>query len=464
MDVTAEDNCDDEVFVSLSEAVETLDDCNYQVIRTWTATDDAGNTTVASQNILVIDNTAPTITFLPPNQFFQSGDTLVVECTDSPVFFLNSVQVMDNCLDTAEVEFFIDLNISDCSINSYLETYTYTWIATDQCENTVTAFLVVRVVDTTSPIITCPADVTTNINSGINPSITGMPFPTDNCDTDIEISFDDIGVSLGSGEIITRTFIATDDCGNAASCSQTIIVENEVILISVQSQVTLSGAFDETTQLMRDDLRTLNLLPTTEPYTAIGFTSHNNNTNETVQPGVFAVEGTDAIVDWVWLELRDGDDMTQKLATRSALLQRDGDIVDMDGVSPVSFTNVNNDACFLVICHRNHLGIMTTIPLTTNANGIMQHDFTQANGYTGGYGFSQLEYSQNNYMMYAGDCNQIQDITTFDINALDNAKWLQENGYFYLYLDADLDLNGDVNALDKSIWLQNNGMFSAVPK
>jgi len=79
---------------------------------------------------------------------------------------------------------------------------------------------------------------------------------------------------------------------------------------------------------------------------------------------VFAVTGENAIVDWVFLELRDKNDYTNTVATRSALVQRDGDIVDLDGTSSVFFPDVNSDNYFLVVRHRNHLGAMTKYPLT----------------------------------------------------------------------------------------------------
>ena len=77
---------------------------------------------------------------------------------------------------------------------------------------------------------------------------------------------------------------------------------------------------------------------------------------------VFSTTGEDAIVDWVFLELRDKNDYTDVVATRSALVQRDGDVVDLDGTSKVSFPDVAFDSYFLVVRHRNHLGVMTKFP------------------------------------------------------------------------------------------------------
>ncbi len=77
---------------------------------------------------------------------------------------------------------------------------------------------------------------------------------------------------------------------------------------------------------MNDTLRTLNLLPTVEPYSSLTRFSHVGG--ETVNADVFAVTGNNAIADWVLVELRSGSDPTRIVATRAALVQRDGDVVD----------------------------------------------------------------------------------------------------------------------------------------
>jgi hypothetical protein len=63
-------------------------------------------------------------------------------------------------------------------------------------------------------------------------------------------------------------------------------------------------------------------------------------------------------VDWVWLELRDSSDRTVIIESSSALLQRDGDIVDIDGTSAVDFI-ATLDIYYLLIQHRNHLSILS---------------------------------------------------------------------------------------------------------
>ena len=77
---------------------------------------------------------------------------------------------------------------------------------------------------------------------------------------------------------------------------------------------------------MNNTLGSQDLVPTTEPYSDLGFT-HVNGGGETVDASVFDATGDDAIVDWLFLELRDKTTPSTVVLTRCALLQSDGDIV-----------------------------------------------------------------------------------------------------------------------------------------
>jgi hypothetical protein len=113
--------------------------------------------------------------------------------------------------------------------------------------------------------------------------------------------------------------------------------------------------------LMRDDLRVKNLIPLSSPYGAIGLTALTATVD--TDATVLAVTGANAIVDWVFVELRSATNSQQVEDSRSALIQRDGDIVDVDGVSPITFSQVSSGSYYVVIKHRNHLGVMTQSPI-----------------------------------------------------------------------------------------------------
>ncbi len=141
----------------------------------------------------------------------------------------------------------------------------------------------------------------------------------------------------------------------------TLVLEPKVFL----QGASLNPSTGEET-LMRDDLRVANLIPTTSPY----------SDGATCNSSVFNVTGNDAIVDWVFVELRDATNNTLVIEGKSALLQRDGDVVDTNGAGVLQFMSPLGNY-FVAIKHRNHLGIMTgnVLSLTGIRNTV---DFTDA--------------------------------------------------------------------------------------
>lgn len=161
------------------------------------------------------------------------------------------------------------------------------------------------------------------------------------------------GATLATGGTFTYT------------STHSFCVQGSVLLAA---RAKLDGPYVSATQLMNDNLRSSSLIPTTEPFTALGFTHVNGGGGETIGSGVLATTGVNAIVDWVFLELRSGSPGYTVVATNSALIQRDGDIVGMDGTSPVTF-NVAPGNYHVAVRHRNHLGVMTAsaVSLTTTS-------------------------------------------------------------------------------------------------
>jgi len=154
--------------------------------------------------------------------------------------------------------------------------------------------------------------------------------------------------------------------------------------------------------LMRDDLRNgpitgENVIPTANPYKyavdpildvtprfmhkGSGLLSDNDYITDSTT--VFGVTGENAIVDWIYVQLRSKSDNEQVLATRCGLLQRDGDIVDLDGVSQLRFQGVSADSFYIMVKHRSHLGVMSG--LVSNGQFV---DFTSPDTEVFNYGTS----------------------------------------------------------------------------
>jgi GEVED domain/SprB repeat len=164
--------------------------------------------------------------------------------------------------------------------------------------------------------------------------------------------------------VVANNGVYTVTVTNANGCTATSTISINVFAGSkIAIKTMLTGPYDVATLMMADSLRAKGLIPTTEPYSAtpynLSYTHVNGGGGEVCAASVFTVTGANAIVDWVFVQLRSAMDSTIVVATRSALIQRDGDVVDVDGVSPVLFANSAPGNYFVSVEHRNHLGIMT---------------------------------------------------------------------------------------------------------
>ncbi|MBP7513401.1 MAG: hypothetical protein KA791_02565 [Flavobacteriales bacterium] len=218
--------------------------------------------------------------------------------------------------------------------------------------------------------------------------------------------------------------------------------------IFVSLKGVLEGPYSPTTGLMGDALRVLPSFPLTEPYTALGYAHTGGGGGETVAPAVLAVTGNDAIVDWVVVELRDAFVPTSVVATRSALVQRDGDVVGTDGVSPVSF-NAPTGSYNVALRHRNHLGVMenngVALSSTTTAvdlSSVATATFGTAarKSITGTFPTQALwagDVTFNGQVKYTGSGNDRDPILT-------TVGSTTPNNTVSIYSTRDVNLNGQV--------------------
>ena len=171
------------------------------------------------------------------------------------------------------------------------------------------------------------------------------------------------------------------------------------VAVRVSMAALLEGPYNTGTGLMADALRSGGWLPMTEPYTALGYAQVANAGGETTTAPVLAVSGANAIVDWIFLELRDGSNNTVVKATRSALLQADGDIVDVDGTSPVRF-GVAAGNYFLCFRHRNHMSALTLNTVALNSAPVTVN---LKDGSTATYGTNAQKTIGTARALWAGD-------------------------------------------------------------
>ncbi len=242
-DVTDEaDNCDATLDATFSDAVADGTCEGEQIItRTWSLTDDCGNTTTQEQTITVEDNTAPTFTvpgditiYKDENCNYDAAVGITGDVTDEA----------DNCDATLDATFSDDVADGTCEGEQII---TRTWSLTDDCGNTTTHTQTITVEDNTAPTFTVPGDITIYKDEDCNydaaVGITGdVTDEADNCDATLDATFSD-AVADGTCEgeqIITRTWSLTDDCGNTTTHTQTITVEdNTAPTFTVPADITI---------------------------------------------------------------------------------------------------------------------------------------------------------------------------------------------------------------------------------
>jgi hypothetical protein len=230
---TATDNCTGSPTITFAD-VTVSGSCPVlrTINRTWTAADGCGNNSTCLQVITVIDNSAPQIS-CPPNITIQCTSSTLPATTGNPTG-------TDNCDLTLAFTFSDVLAGGACPQRL---TITRTWFATDDCGNSSSCVQVIMIDDSTPPVITCPANVTIQCSASTLPANTGTPTATDNCDAVASLTFSDVTVigACPQARTITRTWVATDDCGNTSSCVQSIfVIDNTPPAITCPPNVTIN--------------------------------------------------------------------------------------------------------------------------------------------------------------------------------------------------------------------------------
>ena len=274
----------------------------------------------------------------------------------------------------------------------------------------------------------------------------------------------------------TLTGVYTLTMANAASGCADVYTLNLTVTpgVKLAAKVFLAGPYDAATGMMQDSLRAKGLLVASqpEPYSIAPFNKPQLGEagGETVSQSVLNVTGHDAIVDWVYLELRSSSNAGVVLSTKRALLQRDGDIVsNIDGTSPVFFANRTPGNYYVSIKHRNHLGVMSLNTLNLGSCNAASIDFTTSDSV---FTMSSILNPARKTIgsvraMWSGDANTNKNVKynglSNDKEVVMNAVGLLNlnnivNGYRIedINLDSKVKYNGTDN--DRALLLNNVGV------
>jgi len=190
--------------------------CPEVITRTYRIEDLCGNFIEVEQLITINDDTNPS---------GSAPADISVQCIDDvPAADIAAVTgVSDNC-GTPTVTHVGDVsNGATCP-----EVITRTYRIEDECGNFIEVDQVITIHDDTNPTASNPAAINVACATDVPaPDITVVADAADNCTTDplVEWVSDVSDNNVCNGEVITRSYSVTDDCGNSITVTQTITID-----------------------------------------------------------------------------------------------------------------------------------------------------------------------------------------------------------------------------------------------
>lgn len=252
-----------------------------------------------------------------------------------------------------------------------------------------------------------------------------------------------IPTSTGTYSVTVK---ATDVNGASDNANTVIIVvTSSTQPTAVNVKAVLQGAHTGGGS-MSTALNIQGLIPTTDPY----------------GQGVTVATVPANVVDWVELEFRPSTNNTMTVADTVGFLLNNGNVVALDGTSQIKLSpaSLPSGSYYVVVRHRNHLPIMSSVPVVLSPNSSTQYNFASSQGQA----FSsfqlpmiQVATAPDVFAMVSGDENQ-----DGIINATDRVNVRNASGAVG-YLSTDLSLDGIVNAVDRVLVRNNTFRATQLP-
>ena len=209
----------------------------------------------------------------------------------------------------------------------------------------------------------------------------------------------------------------------------------------MEAKIFLEGAYTGGTPTMRTTLQTLGYLPTTAPYT-------DKRVVDPLPPNV---------VDWVCIQLRTTYN-GPAVVERSAFVRNDGKLIDDDGDTVVKIACPMSGYYYVVVSHRNHLAVMSRVPINLGTGSSMLYDFTD--GQNKAYGYKAMkDLGGRKYGLVAGDV-----AVKFGIVDISDLKAIELDLGKAGYLLTDVRLQGTVDWPGWTTCYNNYGRVTKVPK
>jgi gliding motility-associated-like protein len=207
---TANDNCSGTVTGTTTAPLTYNAQGTYTI--TWTFTDGNGNSSTATQSVVVLDTSAPTI--VAPSTVNATANAA---CNATGIV-LGTPTTADNCSVTSVT--------NNAPATFPLGTTLVIWTVSDAAGNSSTAAQSVTITDNTVPTISAPGALTVQANvscASFNVNL-GTPITADNCGVASVSNNSPAVFPLGA---TTVTWTVTDNSGNTATATQTVTVVDQ---------------------------------------------------------------------------------------------------------------------------------------------------------------------------------------------------------------------------------------------
>lgn len=181
--------------------------CPQVATRTWAATNSCDTRFATCSQVVTVEDVVPPVLTCATNKTVECGAAWDF---DEPTAF-------DACCGTNLTLAILSTVTNGDACQTII---TRTWQATDCCTNSLTCSQTVTVADTTPPGLTCASNKSVECGAAWD---FDPPTASDACSgTNVSVVVYDTTTNNVCPLVVTRTWFATDACGNSNTCAQTV--------------------------------------------------------------------------------------------------------------------------------------------------------------------------------------------------------------------------------------------------
>lgn len=235
--ITISDNCSADADIIVISSDVATGSCPVVITRSYTITDQCGNSTILIHTINISDSTNPQLT-LPADILVECLSDIPAPYTDYAAFIAAGGSVTDDCgINTAS---FTHTGDSDDGLIDP-KTITRTYEISDLCGNTTQANQIIIVDDVTDPVVPPLPDISAECTVTLTP-----PVAIDNCAGLVTGTTSDPLAYTGDGSYVV-TWSFDDGDGNVVTEQQNIYIDdvtppspNQAILLDITGECSVT--------------------------------------------------------------------------------------------------------------------------------------------------------------------------------------------------------------------------------